>query len=101
MTFKIDRNTFTATGEVTKFGVMGTITVVFQGKEFTAVARKSDFRDTVYLEGFTGRYQSGTKAWPATVAFGNGSSEKPSVDFGRDDRCGKFRKENLISYNPQ
>lgn len=100
MTFKIDRNTFTATGEVTEYGVMGTINVVFKDKELKVVARKSDYRDTLYLEGFTGRYQSGAKAWEATVAFRDGSSEKPYVDFGRDDRCGKFRKENLISYNP-
>lgn len=48
--------------------------------------------------GVVGRYQTGTKSWPASIrqtmrADGTASEY---VSFGRDDRASKFRKENSI-----
>lgn len=101
MTITINRASFIATGEVEKRGEwameVGTIEATFAGRTHTIKANRFDDGD-ILLIGFIGRYRTGDKAWPATVNFRGSSSEKPFVDFGRDDRAGRFHKQNMISY---
>ena len=49
------------------------------------------------VAGFVGRYVSSTKPWRATVS---GIGSALYVQFGRDDRSGRFNKANAISFDP-
>lgn len=77
----------------------GTIEVSFAGKTVRAAAKRFGDGD-VFINGFVGRYVTSAKPWRAIVAFRNNTSEKPYVNFGRDDRSGRFNKANMVQYAP-
>lgn len=87
----IDPTTFIKTGDTCHGNEVGTVLV--DGKPHRALRTKY----SVQLHGYIGRYRTSAKAWPATV------SQSPNglwIDFGRDDRVGRFHKQNAISYEP-
>lgn len=90
----INLDSFTTTGGLTKYGYeVGTVEV--DGQVRRAV-RKNGMVD-VY--GYVGRYRTGHKAWPATVAkYADG---RMHVYFGRDERTGRCRQMNAVSYQPE
>jgi hypothetical protein len=70
----------------------GTVEVTLRGQTKIVPARR--FKSgTLVARGMTGRYQSGGKAWPASIFL---RDNRESVHFGRDDNHPKFRKENNI-----
>lgn len=103
MTSIIDIATFAAAAEQPEHGywVEGTVNVTLRGETRTVRAHKSDSTGEITAYGLTGRYQTGTKAWPASVTQRiDPRTGKPwdSVHFGRDDRCGKFKKVNSLHF---
>ena len=70
---------------------IGTVeaTLGYQTKRVEAVRYPSGH---IVSWGFTGRYRTGTKAWPATVSL---HGERESVFYGRDERVGRCRKDGL------
>ena len=77
----------------------GTVEVTIRRETRRVEATRYSKSGDITARGMTGRYQTGGKAWPATISLRHterGSYE--SVWFGRDDRCGKFRKENGVSF---
>ncbi len=76
---------------------VGTVEVTLRGETQRVEARS--FSDgSMVAFGLVGRYQTGAKAWPASIYYrmsGDGTWRE-HVNFGRDDRCGKFKKENAI-----
>lgn len=68
-------------------------TVEVNGKVCRAV------RDSygISVHGYVGRYRTSPKPWAAHVTSG---PRGVYVNFGRDDRSGRFNKQNAISYEP-
>jgi len=58
---------------------------------------------TISATGMTGRYRTGTKAWPAVVEYRSFGQVNPkwgeSVWFGRDDRADGFQKTHGLSFS--
>lgn len=101
----IHNETFTATSEpealswTTEYRrERGTVSVSLGCKMVTAEATRYTNGNAVYVDGFVGRYRTSPKPWRATVS-GVGSDLR--VFFGRDDRSGRFNKQNAISYEPE
>lgn len=69
--------------------VEGTVQVVL-GRETKEVSAFK-CRDRIFARGFGGRYQTGSKVWPATVIL-DVTTGNESALFGRDDRSGRFNK---------
>jgi len=98
MTTVIDRSTLQLDGTKTAFifGVRlnGTVEATLAGK--TRRVRASVWEETpdaIYAHGISGRYQTGSKAWPATVIlYGDG---REHIQFGRDERAGRCTKTSL------
>ena len=79
---------------------MGTIKARYAGRAQTVEAVRYDDGD-IALTGFVGRNRTSRNPWRASVLFRGGASDKPYVNFGRDDRSGRFNKQNAISYEPE
>ena len=82
------------------YWVEGTVEVTLRGE--TRTVRATQSRGEVTAFGMTGRYQTGTKAWPATVTQKiDPRTNRPwdSVQFGRDDRAAKFQKTNSLHFS--
>ena len=78
---------------------VGNVDVTFQGKTFTAKAKRSDDGD-IFVFGFVGKYRTGNKLWKAFVMSKIvDGKEQVVVDFGRDDRM-NFQKANIF-YKPE
>jgi hypothetical protein len=97
----INRSTFTLiqTREFSPglFVDEGTIEATLGGKTRTVKAwRYHSNLNILRASGFTGRYQTSGKAWPALVTLHANGNE--SATFGRDDRSAKFRKIDRISF---
>lgn len=78
--------------------VEGTVEVTLRGETRTVRATKSR-NGEITACGLIGRYQAGTKVWPATVTQRidpRTNKVWDSVDFGRDDRAGRFQKTNTL-----
>lgn len=83
----------------------GTVDVIIGGQRKTIEASRVGpdayfgwTERSISLPGFVGRYRTSAKKWRASVI------SRPSslfVDFGRDDRCGRFNKLNFITYDPE
>lgn len=98
---KLLRETLTITDAMCdKPFALGEIDVEFAGKRQRVVCRVWE-DGVIALVGFVGRYRTSTKAWPASVIFSVGGDERPFVNFGRDDRAGRFNKERAIAYEPK
>lgn len=99
----IKTETFTAAATQPDHGfwIEGTVQVTLRGETRTVKAHKSTRAGEITAYGMTGRYQTGTKAWPASVTQKiDPSTGKPwdSVNFGRDDRSSKFQKFNALHF---
>lgn len=56
---------------------------------------RSDGR--IMARGMVGRYVTGQKSWPA-FAEASADGKTVSVNFGRDDRSGRFNKANCLHF---
>ena len=100
----INRDTFEPTGkpETKSFGAVwtdGTIEATLHGLTkrivvYRAVNLSDNSVEYTSHYAFTGRYETGKKAWPATVISKPNGGEW--IRFGRDDRSGKFNKANYL-----
>lgn len=103
MTSIINTATFTASAEqpAHDFWIEGTVEVTLRNETRTVSATKSNGNGAIKARGMTGRYQTGTKAWPATVeqrVDPRTNKLWDFVSFGRDDRSGKFQKLNGLHF---
>jgi len=101
MTSIINAETFVVSPEQPEHGywVEGTVDVTLRGETRTVRAIQSHGEITAF--GMTGRYQTGTKAWPAKATQKiDPRTNKPwdSVIFGRDDRAAKFQKTSALFF---
>lgn len=89
----INHESFIATGRNARGMEVGTV-------EVSGQVQKAVRTDTgmILLHGWVGRYQTSAKAWNATIFNG---PHGLVVNFGRDDRSGRFNKQNAVSYEPQ
>lgn len=99
----INAATFAATEEQPDHGfwIAGNVEVTLRGETRTVRAKKSTRDGAITAYGMTGRYQTGAKAWPASVQQRiDPRTNKPwdSISFGRDDRSGKFHKINALHF---
>ena len=77
----------------------GTVEVTLHNETRRVEATKQNGQLTAY--GMTGRYQTGGKAWPASVTQKVDPTTNKiwdSVSFGRDDRHGKFQKTSSLHF---
>jgi len=95
---QILNDTFTVSG-VNKYGdTVGTVQIdLGYGKIVTANAMPDSINRGLQVSGFIGRYVTSMKPWQATVI---GTGSKLWVDFGRDDRSGRFNKAKAIRFDP-
>ena len=89
----IQAATFKAAEIVSDGYERGTVEIDFRGQIKTVQASKLGSR--IIARGFGGRYQTGSKVWPATVTLDVNTGNE-YADFGRDDRSGRFSKMNGI-----
>lgn len=73
---------------------VGTVEATLWNETKRVPCRRNTKHGFAVARGFTGRYRTGGKVWPATVMVNHNGSE--CVNFGRDDRDSKFRKEHCI-----
>ena len=95
----IIEGSFSATGICPRFGdEIGMATVSFGRTQHTTFARREK-DGAISLAGFVGRYLTSTNPWPASVRiYADG---RVFCRFGRDDRSGRFNKQNMISFEPE
>jgi hypothetical protein len=103
MTSIINTATFTASAEQPDhdYWIEGTVEVTLRNETRTVRATKCNRDGSITARGMTGRYQTGTKAWPASVTQETCPHTNKIWDFvifGRDDRSGKFNKVNALSF---
>lgn len=83
------------------FWIEGTVEVTL-GKETRRVkAHKSTRDNTITAFGMTGKYQTGAKAWAASVQQRiDPRTGQPwdNVSFGRDERAGRCIKTNALHF---
>lgn len=97
----INTETFVATGEANRSGgVPGTVEMKLRTGVVIAEATYYAKNGEYYVKGFVGRYQTSVKPWNASVQF-KADGTMGFVNFGRDDRSGRFNKRNAISYEPE
>ena len=83
------------------YWIEGTVEVTLRNETRTVRAIKSNRDGSITAYGMTGRYQTGTKAWGASVTQKiDPRTNKPwdHVSFGRDDRAAKFQKTNALHF---
>ena len=104
MSMQINPKSFVIEGKNKFDRDVGTVEISFRGKTQTVKAYIYEFNEEkiIYVLGFVGRYVSSTKDWPAIVAHKIGrDTANFSVSFGRDDRSGRFNKQDAIRYDPE
>jgi len=102
MTSIINTATFTPAAEQPDhdYWIDGTVEVTLRGETRVVPAKKRAGEISAY--GMTGRYQTGTKAWPAEVVQKiDPRTNMPwdCVRFGRDDRAAKFQKTSGLHFS--
>jgi hypothetical protein len=83
------------------YWIEGTVEVTLRNETRTVRAIKSHRNGMITAYGMTGRYRTGTKAWPANVRQCIDPRTKKlwdQVSFGRDDRAPKFQKTNALFF---
>lgn len=97
----INPDSFTVTGEKdSEYFEDGTVELNMRDGTVLADAFRSKSDGEICVRGFVGRYRTSPRAWRATVCFKQDGTIR-YVDFGRDDRSGRFNKRNAISYEPE
>lgn len=100
-TKKINSDSFTEVSTRVVRGfvyVDGTVELTIRGETKVVPATKI-FDGTIIARGIVGRYNTSDKEWPATIQekkTENGIIEV--VNFGRDDRHSKFKKQDCIYF---
>lgn len=99
----IDDNSFVAAEVQPEHGfwIEGVVSVTLRGETKTVRAHMRQASKEITAFGLTGRYETGTKAWPASVTQKidpRSGARWDSVDFGRDDRSPKFSKMRGLSF---
>lgn len=95
---QINRETFIETGKNSYGSTLGTVEISFCGKTHVVPAVKP-YDEKISVFGFVGRYATSSKAWAAHVTVDENNDIR--VNFGRDDRSGRFNKRNAISFEPE
>ncbi len=78
--------------------INGTVLVQIGDKSVSAYAIRHSASQTISALGFVGRYVTGSKNWRASVTY---SRDHTHAWFGRDDRAGRFNKNQGITWNPE
>lgn len=104
MTNVVDPFTFKAASEPVAHSVgkvtEGTVEATLGGETRRVPAFRWDHNDgrvEIRAYGMTGRYNTGTKAWGATVTHDLAMGME-RIRFGRDDRAAKFQKASALSF---
>lgn len=97
MKLSINRESFEAIRE-TERGVDGTVEISIGSRTLRANATKFD-SGHIRVDGFIGRYRTSDRPWIASVV--SWGEDDIYVNFGRDDRSGRFHKRNAISWEPE
>lgn len=81
---------------------IGTVEVTLQGRtQRCPVSRDQGDNSSLFVRGMTGRYVTGTTAWPATIRVWKSAHTGEMVEtinFGRDERSGRFNKANCLFF---
>lgn len=93
----VNRASFISTETDANGNQTGTVEVTLLGVTKRVKARHYPQDGWIIAYGVTGRYQTGAKAWPASITSKSNGSE--FVQFGRDDRSGRFNKQNFIYFS--
>lgn len=99
MTTILNAFTFEATGtealpwDASQTREVGTIEASLGGKTKRVDAVRYTDNGRIVSWDFTGRYRTGTKAWPATVSLDADGRE--SVWYGKDHHTGRCQKTGL------
>ena len=98
----INAETFQAAADQPAHGFWtdGTVEVTLRGETRRVKAHKGQ-DGSITAFGMTGRYQTGTKAWPASarrVIDPTTGKAWDQVSFGRDDRAAKFCKTSALHF---
>lgn len=97
----INPNSFKITGEQhNEYFEDGTVELNLRTGTVVADAYRSKRDGEIYVRGFVGRYRTSPRAWRATVCFKADGTMRYAT-FGRDDRSGRFNKQDAISYEPE
>jgi len=70
----------------------GTVEVTLE-RATRRVPCKRSSNGTLYVNGISGRYRTGTQAWPASVSV---DERGEFIHFGRDERAGRCIKSMLF-----
>ena len=100
MTSIINIHSFETT-ESKEYFDLGTVEVTLRGTTKRVDAMR-DREGPITAFGMTGRYQTGTKAWPASVRATLDPTTGEywdAIHFGRDDRVSKFQKMQGLSFS--
>ena len=92
----INRSSFTLIDTDASDNQKGTVEVTIGNKTKRVEAIIWAFNGSLVAYGLLGRYEQGSKAWDATLTLYADGGE--SARFGRDDRSGRFNKQNCIYF---
>lgn len=97
-TYTVDPDFAPSEAEAQYGWTKGTVEVTLGNETRTLKARR--YGDRLTAVGLGGRYQAGTKVWPASISLHTEGRLKgvETYDFGRDDRASKFQKLNGIFF---
>lgn len=98
----IKPETFVQDGVNPHGDVVGTVEIEMGNQTVTARAYKwsTSLRgEQISVHGFIGRYRTVNTPWIANVTL-DLVDGRLFVNFGRDDRSGRFNKQNAISWEP-
>lgn len=76
--------------------INGKVKVKSDGHEFEAWCQKKD--SGLFVFGFIGKYRTGNKLWRVRLYLWR-EDPRTHCYFGRDDRCGRFNKSDLIFFD--
>lgn len=97
-TFKPATATVEQVGDWYANKINGTVEVQYGRDTITAFADRTDL-GSIYVYGFVGRYRTSSKPWRAVVSR-QANRDYTIAQFGRDDRAGRFHKQQGITFEP-
>lgn len=98
MTHFIDPTSFIPNDSAHAETIRGSVEVTLRGKTKRVRALSIPANGAIYAYDLVGRYQTGTRAWPASLRrlVREDGQVIETAFFGRYDNHPKFRKENSI-----